>query len=225
MTSVAAARVAPTPRRRHSARTPKKVAALGAAALLAWTFVVGAGRSYIAVQQATGSSGGAAVGRRGMLQGIAAAASGASLASGTGGAAWAAAADTAAKKPSSKYAGSYLDPDHEGCKREIFLNFDGTAGKLVGQDSFQGGACAKTGSQKKWSLKVSLQGPDAGEISIQEETRSVTTRKPREGGPSPVVAKWDGTGLVFPDGTKWTKSEFYEAPEYDLKKLKTPIFR
>ena len=60
---------------------------------------------------------------------------------------------------------------------------------------------------KDWSLKLSLANKDANEIVVQEAGRDIVDRK-RINGPQEVVGKWDGDGILWPDGTKWTQKRW-----------------
>lgn len=115
-------------------------------------------------------------------------------------------------KVKSKWEGAYRDPLHPKCERKIVTAFDGKSGKLIGYDSEKGAACEQRDRQNKWTLSVNLADPNADEIEIEELTYTVTTRekKKREQleNKKPVVAKWDGTGIEFPDGTKWTNARY-----------------
>lgn len=124
-----------------------------------------------------------------------------------------AAGKAARAAPKSKFSGKYtatseaLETDFISCPREIFVAFDGTKGKIKGDDPIlpQPDAPRNCGIMPvtTWTLPFTVSGED--EIVIEEGSESITTRQPTTGGPKKVVAKWDGTGLVFPDGIKWTK--------------------
>eukprot|EP00930_Biecheleria_cincta_P024922 TRINITY_DN17787_c0_g5_i1.p1 TRINITY_DN17787_c0_g5~~TRINITY_DN17787_c0_g5_i1.p1 ORF type:complete len:226 (-),score=21.30 TRINITY_DN17787_c0_g5_i1:294-971(-) len=115
--------------------------------------------------------------------------------------------------PKSKFAGKYsatsetLETNFTSCPREIFVAFDGTKGRIKGDDPIlpQPDAERNCGIYpvKTWSIPFTISASD--EIVFEEGSESITTRRPTTGGPNNVAAKWDGNGLLFPDGTKWTK--------------------
>lgn len=115
----------------------------------------------------------------------------------------------APSKKKSKWDGNYEDPTHEGCSRMIYMNYKGTSAKIGGWDVADGGPCndLRGGKQYRWSLKGTLKSFDADEMVVEEASASITTRQEKEDGSKwpEVVAKWDGDGILFPDGTKWTK--------------------
>ncbi|CAE7196072.1 Ap1g1 [Symbiodinium necroappetens] len=109
----------------------------------------------------------------------------------------------------SKWYGIYEDPKHPSCDRSIVIAFDGTKGKIEGYDLSGAGDEGKFNCRKRrdvqyydWSLKVSLANKDANELVVEQAGRDIVDRK-RIGQPSEVIAKWDGDGILWPDGTKW----------------------
>ena len=44
-----------------------------------------------------------------------------------------------------------------------------------------------------------------GRVTFTPGSDSVSIDFTDKGGPAEVVGKWDGSGIVFPDGNKWTK--------------------
>lgn len=127
--------------------------------------------------------------------------------------------------------GTYVDSKSKGCRREIVLNFKGTGGKFNGEDIPSGGNCIgdkggfsglqKGKEPKSWSFKVSLESANANELQIEETSKYFVSKEKRNANePSYVTVKWDGDGIVFPDGTKWIKAEFYKKPETDVRTLK-----
>mmetsp|Transcript_119489 Transcript_119489/g.338149 ORF Transcript_119489/g.338149 Transcript_119489/m.338149 type:complete len:220 (+) Transcript_119489:69-728(+) len=108
----------------------------------------------------------------------------------------------------SKWSGNYNDPKHKYCTRAIYVAFNGKKAKISGSDVSEGTSCNKVGEfQYKWETIATLASKDSDELVIEPSTRSITTREKRNDGGKfdSVVAKWDGDGILFPDGTKWTK--------------------
>jgi len=114
---------------------------------------------------------------------------------------------TAAKTGSaSPFTGDYDDPNHPGCLRQVKvvgapLRGDGTRSpipvmEVVGWDGESGGSCV--GSRPTRDQLWKLQG------KVVKDTEAVIDFSPK-GGPDNLVATWDGSGMVFPDGNKWTK--------------------
>ena len=60
---------------------------------------------------------------------------------------------------------------------------------------------------KDWSLKVSLANKDSNELVVEQAGRDIVDRK-RIGQPSEVIGKWDGDGILWPDGTEWTQKRW-----------------
>ncbi|CAE7745428.1 unnamed protein product [Symbiodinium necroappetens] len=123
----------------------------------------------------------------------------------------------AAASAPSKWAGRWDDPDAPGCKREIVMNFDGTKGRLTGTEStgmnpgFSAAemarekrvantrkGCSRGDELKFWEAKLSAAGKDSNELTIDLSKSGIP-------GPKQVVVKWDGSGIVFPDGSKWSR--------------------
>jgi len=88
------------------------------------------------------------------------------------------------------WSGKYSDPGHPGCKREVSV--DGLKMKIDGGDE----PCGPNDKQKAWSLTATLPDAEAKEVMIDFSPK---------GGPKDLKGKWDGGGIVFPDGNKWTK--------------------
>ena len=114
---------------------------------------------------------------------------------------------TAAKTGSSSpFTGDYDDPNHPGCLRQVKvvgapLRGDGTRSpiplmEVVGWDGDAGGSCAGTRPTRDQLWK--LQG------KVVKDKEAVIDFSPK-GGPNKLAATWDGSGMVFPDGNKWTK--------------------
>ncbi|CAJ1363931.1 unnamed protein product [Effrenium voratum] len=123
----------------------------------------------------------------------------------------------AASTAPSKWAGRWSDPDAPGCKREIVMSFDGTKGRLMGAESVgmnpgltaaemarekrvqaNKPGCSRGDALKFWEARLSAPGKDSDELTIDLSKSGLP-------GPKSVQAKWDGSGIVFPDGTKWTR--------------------
>mmetsp|Transcript_15910 Transcript_15910/g.36571 ORF Transcript_15910/g.36571 Transcript_15910/m.36571 type:complete len:158 (-) Transcript_15910:1348-1821(-) len=85
--------------------------------------------------------------------------------------------------------GSYSDPNHPNCLRNIHLVNPSTA-KLTGTDGNPG--CPPDGSGTKWTLSGKVDGND---IFVDFSPK---------GGPKDLKGVFDGTGINWPDGNKWT---------------------
>lgn len=59
--------------------------------------------------------------------------------------------------------------------------------------------CGRGDTQKFWEAKLSSPGRDSDELTIDLSKSGLP-------GPGKVVAKWDGDGILFPDGSKWTRT-------------------
>eukprot|EP00403_Amphidinium_massartii_P012699 CAMPEP_0178421964 /NCGR_PEP_ID=MMETSP0689_2-20121128/26924_1 /TAXON_ID=160604 /ORGANISM="Amphidinium massartii, Strain CS-259" /LENGTH=186 /DNA_ID=CAMNT_0020043503 /DNA_START=83 /DNA_END=643 /DNA_ORIENTATION=+ len=107
----------------------------------------------------------------------------------------------------SKWNGRYSDPKHPRCERSIFVSYDGKKVKITGYDPEVGVKCLTGGVQEyRWSLQGTIEGLNSDTMTVEAARRSVTTREEKSGGKwDPVEVKWDGDGIVFSDGTKWTK--------------------
>jgi hypothetical protein len=86
------------------------------------------------------------------------------------------------------FTGSYTDPFHPNCQRVITM--DGSSAKLVGTDGTP--ACPTDGSGAAWSLEGLVQGD---EILVDFTPK---------GGPKDLKGVWDGSGIKWPDGNKWS---------------------
>mmetsp|Transcript_128691 Transcript_128691/g.181517 ORF Transcript_128691/g.181517 Transcript_128691/m.181517 type:complete len:184 (+) Transcript_128691:72-623(+) len=92
-----------------------------------------------------------------------------------------------------RWSGIYKDPKHPGCERGITK--DGDEFVISGTSAVDGAKeCEKDMKTKKWYL-VATKGAD-DELIIDFSPK---------GGPKDAVAKWDGDGIVFPDGNRWSK--------------------
>jgi len=81
-----------------------------------------------------------------------------------------------------RFGGTYTDPLHPGCTRKIVLA--GSNAIITGKDEVSG---------KEWKAKARPIG------------KALVIDFSSKGGPSEVVARWNGLGLVFEDGNVWTK--------------------
>mmetsp|Transcript_52146 Transcript_52146/g.145537 ORF Transcript_52146/g.145537 Transcript_52146/m.145537 type:complete len:192 (+) Transcript_52146:133-708(+) len=90
------------------------------------------------------------------------------------------------------WAGRYSDPNHPGCKRELVVDLPGVVINM--RDGEPG--CLRGEKQKEYRLPVKYK-PGADTILVDFSAK---------GGPKDVEAKWDGDGILFPDGNKWKRS-------------------
>lgn len=90
-----------------------------------------------------------------------------------------------------EFAGSYSDPGHPNCKRNIVVNGDSI--NLSGTDGNPG--CPANGDGREWGLSGKVSGDD---IFVDFSPK---------GGPKDLKGVWDGSGIRWPDGNKWTKKE------------------
>ena len=108
--------------------------------------------------------------------------------------------------PASPFTGFYDDPGHPGCLRQVKvvgapLKADGTRPtnpvmEVVGYD---GNGTDKVCTERPtradlWKIQGKMKTND--EVMIDFSPK---------GGPANLLGKWDGDGIVFPDGNKWTK--------------------
>ena len=59
--------------------------------------------------------------------------------------------------------------------------------------------CARGDSLKFWEAKLSSEGKDSNELTIDMSKSGIRA-------PPKIVVKFEKDGIVFPDGTKWTKT-------------------
>mmetsp|Transcript_15471 Transcript_15471/g.34068 ORF Transcript_15471/g.34068 Transcript_15471/m.34068 type:complete len:168 (-) Transcript_15471:75-578(-) len=91
------------------------------------------------------------------------------------------------------WAGRYSDPQHPNCKRlisEVTLN----GMRVDGRDGKPG--CGEGVKAEVWAIRAAFKEQGSNEALFDFSFK---------GGPKDVVGKWDGSGIVFPDGNKWTK--------------------
>jgi len=108
--------------------------------------------------------------------------------------------------PASPFTGDYDDPNHPGCLRQVKvvgapLKADGTRPRYPIMEI--------TGYDGNGSDKVCTERPTRADLwkiqgKIKSNTEALIDFSPK-GGPSDLVGTWDGEGIVFPDGNKWTK--------------------
>ncbi len=119
-----------------------------------------------------------------------------------------AAAKTGASSP---FTGEYDDPNHPGCLRQVKvvgapLRADGTrpANPLIEITGYDGNGSGKTCTEDDRPTREDL-------WKVQGKMKSNTVASvdfSPKGGPPNLTATWDGEGIVFPDGNKWTKVPF-----------------
>ena len=112
-------------------------------------------------------------------------------------------AANAAAPPANYFAGSYSDPFHPNCQR-VILKDDNKSSALStltirGTDGNPG--CPADGTGTPWTLtgQVVDGGGDDGGASILVDFTP-------KGGPPNLKGTWDGSGIKWPDGNKWTKT-------------------
>lgn len=86
--------------------------------------------------------------------------------------------------------GSYSDPFHPNCQRVISVNGLSTA-TLKGTDGNPG--CKPGGAGKEWALDGKVDG------------NTILVDFSPKGGPKDLKGVWEGNGIRWPDGNKWTK--------------------
>ena len=106
----------------------------------------------------------------------------------------------------SVFTGDYDDPNHPGCLRQVKvvgapLKGDGTRSpypvvEVKGWDGKEGDKMCKGRPERSdlWAIN--------GKLKSKEEASFDFSPK---GGPANLPGKWDGDGIVFPDGNKWSK--------------------
>eukprot|EP00440_Ansanella_granifera_P012245 gb/GFBE01013313.1/.p1 GENE.gb/GFBE01013313.1/~~gb/GFBE01013313.1/.p1 ORF type:complete len:196 (+),score=38.53 gb/GFBE01013313.1/:1-588(+) len=101
-----------------------------------------------------------------------------------------------------RWSGIYDDPKHPGCERKITM--DGADFVISGTSSRDGSKSCEPGSPvKTWVLVATKPGKTDDVMAGPSDTLLIDFSK--KGGPKDAVAKWDGDGILFPDGNKWTK--------------------
>jgi hypothetical protein len=95
------------------------------------------------------------------------------------------------------FAGSYSDPFHPNCQRVILKDDKAAASSILtirGTDGNPG--CPPDGSGTPWTLTGQV-GGDGSSILVDFTPK---------GGPPNLKGTWDGSGIMWPDGNKWTKT-------------------
>jgi hypothetical protein len=154
-----------------------------------------------AVSTANGFS---SVERRGFLSKVGSTIAGAAVIAANAEQAQATAAKTGSSSP---FTGDYEDPNHPGCLRQVKvvgapLRADGTRSaypliEVVGYDGKKGEAAMCSDRPTRDDL-WKIQG------KMKSNSEAMIDFSPK-GGPSNLLGTWDGSGIVFPDGNKWTK--------------------
>jgi len=88
-----------------------------------------------------------------------------------------------------EFDGDYTDPKHPGCSRTIVSQ--GAQATVTGADGKP--ACKPGEPTKAWKLEGKISGE---EIFVDFSPK---------GGPKDLLGKWDGSGIRWPDGNKWSK--------------------
>ena len=128
----------------------------------------------------------------------------------------------------SVYTGDYDDPNHPGCLRQVKvvgapIKGDGTRSpypvvEIKGWDGPRDGSKSCEGGLRP------EQRSDLWTVTGQLKTRTDAVLDfSSKGGPTNLAAQWDGSGIVFPDGNKWTKVEYGTPDRYptDMSTLKS----
>lgn len=107
------------------------------------------------------------------------------------------------------FTGDYDDPNHPGCLRQVKvvgapMRADGSRPlyavvEVTGYDGKDGEKICKEKPTRAdlWKVVGKTKGGDEAFLDFSVK-----------GGPSDLVGKWDGSGIVFPDGNKWTKLNY-----------------
>jgi hypothetical protein len=125
--------------------------------------------------------------------------------------------------------GDYDDPNHPGCLRQVKivgapLRADGTrpANPIIEITGYDGNGSGKVCTDDDRPTRADL-------WKIQGKMKSNTVASidfSPKGGPANLTGTWDGDGIVFPDGNKWTKVPFgtkNRLPK-DMSTLKSPDY-
>jgi hypothetical protein len=97
---------------------------------------------------------------------------------------------------SANFAGSYSDPFHPNCQRVIVKDDDKAATTLAIRGTDGNPGCPADGSGTPWTLTGQV-GSDGSSILVDFTPK---------GGPPNLKGTWDGSGIMWPDGNKWTKT-------------------
>jgi len=111
--------------------------------------------------------------------------------------------------PANPFTGDYDDPNHPGCLRQVKVvgapqKADGSkplyaAVEVVGYDGKEGATTCTDRPTRDELWRVTGKTRGKGEATLDFSSK---------GGPANVVGTWDGSGIVFPDGNKWTKLSY-----------------
>jgi hypothetical protein len=96
---------------------------------------------------------------------------------------------------SANFAGSYSDPFHPNCQR-VIVKDDKAATSLTIRGTDGNPGCPPDGSGTPWTLTGQV-GSDGSSILVDFTPK---------GGPPNLKGTWDGSGIMWPDGNKWTKT-------------------
>ncbi|CAE7827113.1 DRG2 [Symbiodinium sp. CCMP2456] len=100
-----------------------------------------------------------------------------------------------AKAGAGEWMGYYSDPQHPMCPRKIVYEYDLYDKAQMMVDGGDGNPGCEKKVLTRWTAKVDWKA-GSDEITIDFS---------KKGGPAGVVGKWEGDGIVFPDGNKWKK--------------------
>jgi len=106
---------------------------------------------------------------------------------------------------SAKWSGRYRDPKHEGCLRQV--KKVGGIFEITGTSNMDSSKkdCPDGAKTKPFYLEGTLPFNGLGFVDTSSDTMVIDFSS--KGGPKDSQAKWDGNGIVFPDGNKWTKDK------------------
>lgn len=113
--------------------------------------------------------------------------------------------------PANPLTGDYDDPNHPGCLRQVKVigapqKADGSRPLYAivevtgydGKNNNDSKTCTdRPNRDELWKVVGKTRGGNEAYLDFSSK-----------GGPSDLVGKWDGTGIVFPDGNKWTKLNY-----------------
>lgn len=128
--------------------------------------------------------------------------------------------------PASPFTGDFNDPNHPDCLRQVKvvgapLKGDGTRSsypviEVTGYDgNGSGNVCTDRPTRDNlWKVQGKMKSNTVASIDFGPK-----------GGPV-LNAEWDGDGIVFPDGNKWTKVPFGtpDRRPKDMSTLKSPDY-
>lgn len=104
--------------------------------------------------------------------------------------------------PNSVFNGEYDDPKHPGCLRSI---------KVGGAPLLPDGRRSRKPQALVAGVDKACEGPpDINSVwklvgSVSEDGETIFIDFSPKGGPKDLLGVWDGDGIKFPDGNKWTK--------------------